>query len=242
MRSRGGADGRRCETTGTPVVVVSYTEDGHVDDSDARSIDYADLLKQMQEGSREANAELVKRGYRSEELLGWAEPPHYDSEAKKLFWAKSLRFGGEPDPTLNYCIRILGRKGVLELNALGRTADLARIGPAAQEVMAKTAFTEGNRYADYKEGVDLVQAGGIAGLIAGGVIVKKLGMFAVFGAVLLKFAKFLILPLIFIGGWLLSWFKKRKTAQEELEAARRDEIQRQRTAGRTSDVQPPPQG
>jgi uncharacterized membrane-anchored protein len=25
-------------------------------------------------------------------LMGWAEPPHYDSSSKKLYWAKELGF------------------------------------------------------------------------------------------------------------------------------------------------------
>jgi uncharacterized membrane-anchored protein len=184
------------------VVVVSYDREGHVDDSDARDIDYADLLAGMQDSVRETSAENVRHGYRSEELLGWAEPPHYDASARKLFWAKSIRFGDSPEPQLNYCIRILGREGVLELNALGATADLPRIAPVAQAVMAGATFLPGQRYEDYQEGTDLAQAGGIAGLIAGGVIAKKLGFLALIGVLLVKFGKFLVLPAILVGGWL----------------------------------------
>lgn len=215
-------------------VVVSYTEEGHVSDEDAAKIDYNDLLKQMQEGSRAANDEMVKQGYRSEELLGWAEPPRYDGQSKKLYWAKSLRFGGSPEPDLNYCIRILGRKGVLELNALGKTADLATVGPVAQAVMQKTEFTSGNRYQDYQEGVDLKAAGGIAALVAGGLIMKKLGILAIIGLGFLKFFKFLVLPLIFVGGWLVNLFKKRKDAKAEAERAELEDIQRRRLEGRTA--------
>jgi uncharacterized membrane-anchored protein len=204
------------------VVVVSYSNDGHVDDADARSIDYDDLLKQMQEGADERNDELKKQGYRTERLLGWAESPHYDSDSKKVYWAKSLQFGEDTDPKLNYCIRILGRTGVLELNALGRTADLAVIAPVAKQVMGATEFNEGNRYEDFKEGTDLKQAGGIAALIVGGVVAKKLGLLALIGVGLLKFGKILIIPLLFGGGWIASWFKRRKKKED----SGRDEIRR----------------
>lgn len=197
------------------VVVVSYDGDGHVDDGDARKIDYDDLLEDMQDASKDASAEMVKRGYRSEELLGWAEPPHYDSAEHKLYWAKSIRFGGEPEPSLNYCIRILGRTGVLELNALGATAELEQVAPVAQAVMASTAFQPGNRYEEYVEGSDLAQAGGIAGLIAGGLVAKKLGLFAIIGVTLLKFGKILIIPLILVGTWAFSWFRRRREARAQ---------------------------
>jgi uncharacterized membrane-anchored protein len=196
------------------VVVVSYDGDGHVDDGDARSIDYDDLLDDMQDASKDASAEMVKRGYRSEELLGWAEPPHYDSAEHKLYWAKSIRFGGEAEPSLNYCIRILGRTGVLELNALGATAELEQVAPVAQAVMASTAFQPGSRYEDYVEGSDLAQAGGIAGLIAGGLVAKKLGFFALIGVTLLKFGKILIIPLILVGSWAFSKFRRRGARAE----------------------------
>jgi uncharacterized membrane-anchored protein len=192
------------------VVVVSYDREGHVDDSDARDIDYADLLSSMQEGVRETSAENVRHGYRSEELLGWAEPPHYDAAARKLYWAKSIRFGDSPEPQLNYCIRILGREGVLELNALGATADLPNIAPVAQAVMEGSAFLAGQRYEDYQEGSDLAQAGGIAGLIAGGVVAKKLGFLALIGVLLAKFGKIRVLPAILVGGWLV---RRRRAAK-----------------------------
>jgi uncharacterized membrane-anchored protein len=214
------------------IVVVSYSEDGHVSDDDAKKIDYDDLMQEMQEASRAANDEMVKQGYRSEELLGWAEPPHYDSDSKKLYWAKNLRFGGSPDPSLNYCIRILGRKGVLELNALGKTADIAAIGPAAQDVMRQTEFTSGNRYSDYEEGTDLKAVGGIAALVTGGLVLKKLGFLAIVGLGFLKFFKFLILPLIFLGSWLVKLFKRRRDAKADAELAEMEQ--------RRQEANPPP--
>lgn len=45
--------------------------------------------------------------------MGWAEPPSYDAPAHKMYWAKDLLFSGNTEHTLNYNIRILGRRGVL---------------------------------------------------------------------------------------------------------------------------------
>ena len=49
-------------------VVVTYSDDGHVKDDDASSIDYDDLLKDMKKGTEESSAERVKEGYSAIEL------------------------------------------------------------------------------------------------------------------------------------------------------------------------------
>jgi uncharacterized membrane-anchored protein len=185
-------------------MVVSWGgETGHVEDSDARSTDFDALLKDMQEGTQESNSERIRAGYGKIDLLGWAEPPHYDSGSKKLYWAKSLRFNQDPQPTLNYCVRVLGARGVLELNAVDDQSALKEVAASAKLILNATNFTAGNRYADYKSGVDPLAAGGIAALVGGGLVAKKLGLLAVFGVFILKFAKILILPAIILGGWIM---------------------------------------
>ncbi|HKQ90886.1 MAG TPA: DUF2167 domain-containing protein, partial [Blastocatellia bacterium] len=99
-------------------VVITHVEDGYVKDDEAAGINYDDLLKEMQEDTREGSKERIKQGYDAIELIGWAAPPRYDQAAHKLYWAKELSFGDEPERTLNYDIRALGRRGVLSLNAV----------------------------------------------------------------------------------------------------------------------------
>src|SRR5204862_260654 len=92
-------------------VIISFTEDGYVKDDDAAKIDYRELLRTMQQATHEANPERAKAGYATVELVGWAEPPRYDSVAHKLYWAKDLKFTDDSAHTLNYNIRVLGRRG-----------------------------------------------------------------------------------------------------------------------------------
>lgn len=145
---------------------------GYVSDEDATSYDYAEMLKNMQDAMIADNPQRIKDGFGSVELLGWAAEPHYDSESRKLYWAKRLRFDGGPDETLNYNIRILGRKGVLVVNFIAGMDLLPKVEAAAPEVLKIINFTEGNRYADFVPGVDTVAAVGIGGLIAGQVAAK----------------------------------------------------------------------
>jgi len=152
---------------------------------------YDELLTQMQDQIKEINPERKKQGYSTVELLGWASPPYYDEKEKKMHWAKRLLFEGDSIETLNYNIRVLGRKGVLVLNAIGTMERLEEIKTSVSPILANVSFNDGNRYADFNEGTDKVAAYGLIGLIAGGVLAKT-GLFAKLGLILLKFAKVII--------------------------------------------------
>lgn len=187
---------------GSWFVVLQYSEDGYVKDDDAAKINYSDLLKQMQDSAREANAERIKQGYPGLEIIGWAAPPRYDQQTHKLYWAKELKFGDEPAHTLNYNIRMLGRKGVLVANAVSGMGKLHEIEAATPQILAMVDFNEGHRYTDFdaKSG-DKVATYGIAGLIAAGVA-GKAGLFKVLGLFLLKAWKLVAVAVVAVGAWI----------------------------------------
>jgi uncharacterized membrane-anchored protein len=169
-------------------VEITYEEDGHIKDDDAKDIKYDELLKQMQQQITESNPERLKQGSKAIQLTGWAETPYYDPHAHKLFWAKKLKEVNDSLEFLNYNIRILGRKGVLVLNAIGGLDQLPDIKQQTPTMLAATNFTSGNTYEEFNSSVDKVAAYGIAGLIAGGILAKT-GLFAKLGLFLLKFLK-----------------------------------------------------
>lgn len=177
-------------------VVITYDEDGHVSDEDADGIDYDQLMKDMQEGTAAANAERAEQGQEPIELVGWAARPYYDKAAKKLHWAKELRFPNAPEHTLNYNIRILGRKGVLVLNAVANMSQQATIQTRMTDVLAFTEFNPGYGYADFDPNVDKTAAYGLAALVAGGVAAKA-GLFAKLFALLIAGKK--IIAVVVIG-------------------------------------------
>ena len=179
-------------------VVITYDEDGYVNDDEAAGIKYDELLKEMQEGTRESSKERVKQGYEAIELIGWAAPPRYDQAAHKLYWAKELSFGGGPEHTLNYDIRALGRRGVLSLNAVASMNQLQTIEKDMQEVLSFVEFNEGHRYGDYVAGVDKVAAYGIGALIAGK-LAAKAGLFKLLLLFAAKFWKLLLIAAVAIG-------------------------------------------
>jgi uncharacterized membrane-anchored protein len=176
-------------------VIITYTDDGYVKDSDADKINYTSLLKDMQKGTEEYNKERKKEGYPEIKLVGWATPPRYDKITHKMYWAKELAFGDSTENTLNYNIRVLGRGGVLVLNAVANISDLKTIEEHAPEIVKMIDFKEGNRYADFNGKTDKVAAYGLAALVAGG-IAAKAGFFKVLLVALLAAKKFVIIGAI----------------------------------------------
>lgn len=178
-------------------VEISYSEEGYIDDEDAQDLDYDDLLEQMQEETEEGNAARSEAGYMPVHFLGWAAKPFYDLKNKKLHWAKELQFEGEASNTLNYNIRVLGRRGYLNLNAIGTIEVLPQFQQDVDQVLASVSFNEGHRYSDFNPDIDRIAAYGIGGLIAGKLL-TKLG----FLAVLAKFWKVIALAVAGIFGGL----------------------------------------
>jgi uncharacterized membrane-anchored protein len=198
-------------TPGSWGVVINYREEGYVKDDDAAKINYDELLKQIKEKVATENEQRVKEHFQSIQLIGWAVPPRYDRESHKLFWAKEFSFSTDPIHTLNYDIRVLGRKGVLVLNAVASMEQLAEVQERMPEVMSMVNFTAGNRYADYQEGNDKVAEYGLAALILGGVAAKA-GLLKGLLVLLAASWKFIAIAAVAVGGFFARFFRKIKKA------------------------------
>ena len=197
-------------------IVITFDSDGYVDDEDAGSIDYGKMLREMQESAAEANEERTAQGFDAVRLIGWAEPPHYDAAAHKLYWAKELAFGDSPEHTLNYNIRILGRRGVLVLNAVSQMGQLEEIRSSSQALLPAVEFNDGHRYADFDPKTDKEADYSLAGLVLGGAVAAKVaakvGLLAKLGAVLLAAKKFVIIGLIAIAVFIKKLFGRKSEA------------------------------
>lgn len=192
---------------------VTYSEEGYIDDSDAKDLDYDELLETMQEDARIGSEHRIEMGYEPIEMVGWASAPFYDADNKKLHWAKELKFGDSPENTLNYNIRILGRKGYLNLNVIGEMRVFPEVQANIDNILPSIAFNDGNRYADFNPDLDQVAAYGIGGLIAGKVL-AKVGILAKIGIVLAKFWKIILLGLIGFGASIKKFFMGSKNKEE----------------------------
>jgi len=191
----------------TYVINITYSKDGYIDDSDAKEIDYDDLLASIKEDIVLENEFRSENGYETYELVGWASPPYYDEESKKLHWAKELKFEGFETNTLNYNIRILGRKGFINLNAIGEMTSLHDIKYNINPILESINFTDGNKYSDFNPDIDKIAAVGIGGLIAGKVLAKA-GILAKVGILFAKFWKFILMGFLAFGAGIRKFFTK----------------------------------
>lgn len=186
--------------------IITFEELGYVKDDDAGEIDYEELLDEMKGDAAASNEYRASAGFEPIEIVGWASKPFYDEEKKVLHWAKEIKFGDSPFNTLNYNVRVLGRKGVLVLNAVSPMEELPEVQQSITPVLSSFTYADGSRYSDFDPEVDEVAAWTIGGLVAGKVLAKA-GFFALF----LKYIKFIILGLGAIGTGIWKWYKRKTT-------------------------------
>lgn len=120
--------------------LLEWDASGHVKDEDAATINFDELLRNMKADAEASNKDRAAQGFERMSLLGWAEPPNYDAATHKLCWAKELSFEGQPENTLNYNIRILGREGVLNMNVISGMAQLDAIRQDAPGTVGNDGF------------------------------------------------------------------------------------------------------
>ena len=174
---------------------IEYDEIGYVEDDDADDINYDDLLADMKKESVEENEQRKKEGYEPVTIIGWASTPFYDKDRKILHWAKEVKFGKDQVNTLNYNIRILGRKGVMVLNAISTMNEFPLVKKDVNKVLDVVQFGDGFKYEQFDSSVDNVAAWTIGGLVAGKVL-AKVGFFGI----ILKFGKFIVIGLLAFAG------------------------------------------
>lgn len=168
--------------------VVSYDNCGYVSDEDASSIDYDDLLKEMQEGLKEENK--ANPAGQKWELIGWGWQPTYDNQKKVLAWSKHYKIEGEGE-VLNYDVRVLGKAGFVVITAVASPEAKAQLMADNNAIINSVNYDSGYRYSDFNPETDHVAEWTIGGLIAGKVLAK-----AGFWAVLAKFSKLIIIAVI----------------------------------------------
>lgn len=192
--------------------VVSYDDMGYVKDDDAKDEDYGKIMKDWKDQEPEINKDRTAQGYPAMYFKGWAQQPFYDDKHKVIHWAKNLKFGDDSLNTLNYEVRVLGRKGVLSLTAVATMDELPQVNKDIQKVLDMAAFDAGNRYADFNSGTDKIAAYTVGALVAGSIL-TKVG----FWAVIAKFMKLIIAGLIAAFYGVRKWLtgKRRKELAPE---------------------------
>lgn len=158
--------------SGTTVLVknnwwatFSFSESGYVKDDE--KLDADGLLSALKKAQDDANAERRKRGMDELFTDGWAVPPHYDPSTRYLEWGLKLHSAKNPEPVINYTMRLLGRRGY-ESVVLVTTADaLEHDVQELRSILKEFSFNDGERYSEFKAG-DHVAEFGLGALVLGG--------------------------------------------------------------------------
>jgi uncharacterized membrane-anchored protein len=195
-------------------VVIRYVKDGYIKDDDARDWNAADMLSSLRDGTEQANRERVQRGFPELDVIGWVEPPAYDATTHRLVWSLSARDRGAPadqPQIVNYNTYALGRDGYFSLNLLSSSARVENEKPIVRALLASLDYKSGKRYDDFVGATDKVAAYGLAALI-GVVAVKKIGLLAGLGILLLKIWKVGLLAIAGVAAAVKRFFKRTPSA------------------------------
>jgi len=197
-------------------VVFEFSDVGYVKDDDKDKLNADKLLKSIKAGTEQANQFQENMGAAPLHITGWEIPPHYNEQTHNLEWA--IRAESEGHPVINYNTRLLGRKGVMEVNLVIDPEKLNTAMPAYQTVLKDYSYKAGERYAEYHQGDKLAKYG-LAALITGGAaaVAVKTGLFASLIVLFKKGWKLVVLAVAAV----VAWFKRlitggRKTRETPL--------------------------
>lgn len=171
-------------------VFLSFDETGYVEDTDADQLKPEEIIEGYKQGTEASNEERKKRGIPALHVVGWETQPKYEKAKHIVVWSLLAQREGSSEKSVNYNTRMLGRKGVLEVNLVCQDKELNKYKEPLNKILDGVSYDSGNRYEDYVKG-DKISAGGIAALVAGGFALKKLGVLAFLGG--------LFKPLLLLG-------------------------------------------
>lgn len=178
--------------------IFEWDESGYVEDTGHEDLDADEMLKSIRAGTEQGNKLRVEMGSKPLTVDGWAIPPKYDPATNHLIWA--TRASTEDGSTVNYNVRLLGRRGVMSAVLLTDPASLDVDRLAFESLLTGFGFNADHRYGDFKQG-DQIAKYGLAALVAGGV-----GAAAVKSGLLARFWKFIVLGFVAVGGFLKRFF------------------------------------
>lgn len=145
--------------------ILSFAPEGYVKDDE--KIDADDLLKALKKQNAAGNENKRKQGYDTLTMEGWAIPPRYDAQTKRLEWGTRLRADRDNSVVVNVTTKLLGRSGytsaILVTSPETVESDLADFKVALKNF----EYVNGERYSEWREG-DKVAAYGLGALVLGG--------------------------------------------------------------------------
>jgi len=181
-------------------VVFEFQDSGYVKDDEKNQLNPDKMLAAFKKGNDQANEWRKQHGAPPLNILAWEQPPKYNEETHNLEWA--IRCESEGTLVINYSTRLLGRRGVMQVDLVVVPEQLADTLSGYQALLKDYSFKDGQRYAEYRQG-DKVAKYGLAALITGGaaVVAVKTGLFAWLILKFKVFWKFIVLGFVAVVGF-----------------------------------------
>ncbi|KGM35928.1 DUF2167 domain-containing protein [Inquilinus limosus] len=189
---------------------LDHIKEGYIREDDAKDWNADELLTNLKDGTEANNEDRAARGFPPLAVTGWIESPQYDAATHRLVWsARVVRKNDTQDEgSANYNTYALGREGYFSLDLVTSTRSIDGFKTNARELLNAISYSPGKRYEDFTEGTDRVAEYGLAALVAG-VAAKKLGLIAIIGAFVLKFAKVIVIAVGAFGVTLAKLFRRK---------------------------------
>jgi len=184
-------------------MVFEFSETGYIKDDEKDSLDADKILQGFKEGDKEANKWRKENNLPELEVIGWHKKPAYDPVTNNLEWATIYQSEGRKG--INYNIRYLGRKGVMEVVIVADEQNLVKTVASAKKILASYAFTSGNKYSEFRDG-DKIAEYGLAALVGGGALAV-----AAKSGLLQKFWKLIVVAVVGAGAFVKKIFSRKKT-------------------------------
>ena len=206
---------RNSEETDPWFVLFRYEPVGYIKDDEGKSLDAAQLLSSIKQGTAAANERRRQKGWDTLAVEGWVREPYYDGVTHNLTWALQARSNGAP--VVNHSVRLLGRSGVLHADLVTDPAQMVAVMTTFHRAIAGTTFVPGQTYAEWRTG-DKVAAYGLTALVAGGAgaAAAKLGLFSklwkLIAGLFVALWKLLVVAVVGVASWVRSLFKTKDAA------------------------------
>ena len=193
-------------------VVFEFDEVGYVKDDEKNQLNADKILKSYQESTAAQNEE---RGGPPTRVVGWHTKPRYNEQTHNLEWA--MIFENSGSKYVNYRVKLLGRKGVVDGTWVGDLDQIDAAVPAFREVLKEFKYTAGETYGEYRAG-DKVAKYGLGALVLGGAALgaAKFGLFAKLALLFKKGFKLIVIGAIAVASWIKSLFSGKKRREGDL--------------------------
>ncbi len=191
------------------LVYLNYSDDGHVSDNDASSIDGDKMISEFDSQNTEENKNKGDGEVKYENTV-WLTKPHYDSSDKTFEYSNYfdvVRDGKVLHSVVNSYIMMFGRTGALNIGIATKKQNMEFVSNVASVMKNSIIYTEGNRYSDYNSITDKKSDSTIGKIAAGAIgisLLSKLGA----GAVFLKIFKIVAIAVAAV--WVKFKFKLKK--------------------------------